>query len=69
MAHLSLEDGGEEITSLLKHGKDEFDNGHYLVALSMLFEAQFALNQMVQGAMQEFVHLPSCMSSTSEMVH
>jgi hypothetical protein len=67
MAHLSFKDGGEEITSLLKHGKEEFDNGHHLVALAMLFEAQFTLNQMVQGAMEGSAQLPSSMNSPSKL--
>jgi len=69
MAHLSFEESREEIASLLEHGNKEFDNGHPLVALSMLFEAQFALNAMVQNAMEEAVELPSCLSSTSTMLH
>jgi hypothetical protein len=59
MTHLSFEESREEIASLLEHGNEEFDNGHPLVALSMLFEAQFALNKMVQNAMEEAVELPS----------
>ncbi len=69
MAYRSFEESLEEIASLLEHGNEEFDNGHPLVALSMLFEAQFALNAMVQNAMEEAVELPPCMSSTSTMVH
>jgi hypothetical protein len=35
----------------------------------MLFEAQFALNEMVQNAMEEAIKLSSCMSLMSKMVH
>ena len=69
MAYLSLEEGREEIALLLEYGTKEFDSGHPLVALSMLFEAQFALNEILQNAMEEAVELPSCMSSTSRVVH
>ena len=69
MASLSLEQGREEIALLLEHGTREFDNGRPLVALSMLFEAQCALNEMLQSAMEEAVELPSRTSSTSTVVH
>jgi hypothetical protein len=59
----------KEIASLLQHGNQELDNGHPSVALSMLFEAQFALNAMSQNAMEEAAELPSCLSSTSKMVN
>ena len=69
MASLCLEEGREEIALLLEYGTREFDNGRPLVALSMLFEAQFALNEMLQNAMVEAVELPSRTSSTSTVVH
>ena len=69
MAHLSFEESREEITSLLEHGNKEFEHGRPIIALSMLFEAQFALNEMLQNAMEEAAELSSCMSSTSRAVH
>ncbi len=69
MAYLSLEEGREEIALLLEYGTKEFDNGDPLAALSMLFEAQFALNEMLQNAMAEAVERPSRASSTSRVVH
>ncbi len=76
MAHF-FEQGREEVTSLLECGNEEFNNGDPLVALSMLFEAQFALNEMVQNAMEKAVQPPSwrsgigigMSSSKSNMVH
>ena len=69
MAYLSLEEGREEIALLLEYGTKEFDNGRPLVALSMLFEAQSALNEMLQNAMEEAVELPSSMSSPLSTLH
>ena len=69
MAYLSLEEGREEIALLLEYGTKEFDNGRPLVALSMFFEAQSALNEMLQNAMEEAVELPCSMSATSRVLH
>ncbi len=53
MARLSFEEGREEIASLLEVGKEEFDNGNRLVALSILFEAQCVLGEMFQNEMEK----------------
>ena len=52
MARMSFDEGRKEIASLLETGKEEFDNGNQLVALSLLLEAQCVLNEMFQNEME-----------------
>jgi hypothetical protein len=59
MAPLSFEERRQEIISLLEHGEEEFDKGRPLIALSMLFEAQYVLNETVQNAMEGTPRFPS----------
>jgi hypothetical protein len=53
MARLSFEEGRKEIISLLQAGKEEFDGGNQFGALSILLEAQCALNEMLQNEMEK----------------
>lgn len=53
MARFSLEEGRKEIALLLEAGEKEFDNGNPLVALSILFEAQGALSEILQSEMEK----------------
>ena len=53
MARISLEEGREEIALLLKAGENEFDNGNPLVALSILFETQCLLSEILQSEMEK----------------
>jgi hypothetical protein len=53
MARFSLEEGREEIGLLLEAGEKEFDSGNPLVALSILFEAQCALSEILQSEMEK----------------
>ena len=60
-----VEEGRKEIASLLEAGKEEFDNGNRLVALSILFEAQCVLGEMFQNEMERegaasIVAAPEC---------
>ncbi len=52
MTRLSFEDGQKEIDLLLKAGKEEFDSGNSLAALSILFEAQYLLGEIVQSELE-----------------
>ena len=56
---MSLDEVHVEILSLLEQSKDELNSGQALTGLSMLFEAQFVLNRMVQIAMESVVGLYS----------
>ncbi|HXD14150.1 MAG TPA: hypothetical protein VNU65_08225 [Xanthobacteraceae bacterium] len=53
MARLSLEEGRKEVGLLLEVGEKEFDSGNPLGALSMLFEAQCALSEILQSEMEK----------------
>jgi len=53
MARISLEEGREEIALLLEAGENEFDNGNPLVALSILFETQCLLSEILQSEMEK----------------
>jgi hypothetical protein len=53
MKRMSFEEGRKEIASLLRAGKEEFDDGNRSLALSMLFEAQCALSEMFQSQAEE----------------
>lgn len=56
MARMSFDEAHREIASLLKTGKEEFDSGNKLVALSLLLEAQGVFNEMLQNEMEQ-VHV------------
>lgn len=53
MARFSLEEGRKEIALLLEVGKEELDNDNPLGALSILFEAQCVLSEIVQAEMEK----------------
>jgi hypothetical protein len=53
MGYFSFEDGHKEIVSLLEAGKEEFDKGNPLGALSIIFEAQCVLSEMLQTEMEK----------------
>jgi len=53
MAHFSLEEGRKEIASLLQAGEQEFDNSNPLRGLSILFEAQCVLSEIIQSEMEK----------------
>ena len=53
MVRFSLEEGRKEIGLLLEAGEREFDSGNPLVALSILFEAQSALSEILQSEMEK----------------
>jgi hypothetical protein len=53
MARFSLEEGRKEIGLLLEASEKEFDSGNPLVALSILFEAQSALSEILQSEMEK----------------
>ena len=53
MARFSFEEGRKEIALLLEASEKEFDNGSPLVALSILFEAQGALSEILQSEMEK----------------
>jgi len=50
---MSFDEARREIASLLETGKDEFDSGNQLVALSLLLEAQGVFNEMLQNEMEK----------------
>jgi hypothetical protein len=52
MTRLSFEEGRKEINLLLEAGKEEFDSGNSLAALSILFEAQFLLSELLQSELE-----------------
>ena len=53
MTRFSFEEGRKEITLLLEAGKEEFDKGNPLAALSSLFEAQCVLGEIFQGEIEK----------------
>ena len=53
MARMSFDEARREIASLLKTGKEEFNSGNQLVALSLLLEAQGVFNEMLQNEMEK----------------
>jgi hypothetical protein len=53
MARILVEEGCKEIALLLEAGKEEFDNGNPLVALSILIEAQCTLSEIIQSEMKK----------------
>jgi hypothetical protein len=52
VTRMSFDDARREIASLLETGKEEFDNGNQLVALSLLLEARCVFNEMFQSEME-----------------
>jgi hypothetical protein len=52
---MSYEENQAEIASLLKTSQTELESGRPLAGLSLLFEAQFVLNELVQSAMENAV--------------
>lgn len=52
MGQVSFEEGRREIVSLLEAGKEEFDKGNPLAALSIIFEAQCVLSEILQSEME-----------------
>jgi hypothetical protein len=48
-----FDEARREIASLLKTGKDEFDRGNQLVALSLLLEAKSVFNEMLQSQLEK----------------
>jgi hypothetical protein len=59
MASLSFEEGRDEIVSLLKACKEEFDSGNPATGASMLIEAQFVLNELVRNGVEGAVQVLS----------
>jgi hypothetical protein len=53
MGYFSFEERRQEIVSLLEAGKEEFDKGNPLAALSIIFEAQCVLSEMLQSEMEK----------------
>jgi hypothetical protein len=48
-----FDEARREIASLLKTGKEEFDRGNQLVALSLLLEAKSVFNEMLQNQLEQ----------------
>jgi hypothetical protein len=46
---MSFDEARSEIASLLETGKEEFDSGNQLVALSLLLEAKSVFDEMLQS--------------------
>jgi hypothetical protein len=53
MEYFSFEERRKEIVSLLEAGKEEFDKGNPLAALSIIFEAQCVLSETFQREMEK----------------
>jgi hypothetical protein len=53
VTRMSFDEARREIASLLKTGKEEFDSGNQLVAISLLLEAQGVFNEMLQNEMDK----------------
>ena len=52
MASVSFDEGREEIVALLERSKEEYRDRNELVAVSMLIEAQFLINELVQNGIE-----------------
>jgi len=50
---MSFDEARSEIASLLETGKEEFDSGNQLVALSLLLEAKSVFDEMLQSQLEK----------------